>query len=114
MKTEDKELLLKYLCARLPHGIKVQVDYSSCNDDPSNIEDDEIVIIDKFGEEIFLYDSGQAVTLEDIKPYLRSMSSMTDVERGEYEQLCNNCQEQDLVDYNISHLDRTQLIFVID
>ena len=42
------------------------------------------------------------------------MSSMTKEEEKEYNQLCYNCQEQDSVDYNITELDRTQLIYVVD
>ena len=42
------------------------------------------------------------------------MSSMTEEEKKEYDELCDNCLERDSVDYNISTLDRTQLVFVID
>lgn len=53
--------------------------------------------------------------LDDIQYlYLRPMSSMTEEEEKEYNQLCYNCQEQDSVDYNITELDRTQLIYVVD
>ena len=56
----------------------------------------------------------EAVPVYEIKPYLRPMSSMTEEEKKEYDELCDNCLERDSVDYNISTLDRTQLVFVID
>jgi len=51
---------------------------------------------------------------DEIKSYLRPLSSMTKEEKKEYDELCDDCLEQDSVDYNISTLDRTQLIFVTD
>ena len=70
MKQEDKELLLKDLCSRLPYGVVVKLD-------------------EKFGfnkgtrplvkELLDLY------CVEGMKPYLRPMSSMTEEERKEYE-----------------------------
>ena len=64
MITEEKQLLLIDLCARLPYGIIVR-NYATGEDDVltySLLEDFEIV------------------GLEYIKPYLRSMSSMTEEE----------------------------------
>ena len=65
MKQEDKELLLKDLCSRLPYGVVVKLD-------------------EKFGfnkgtrplvkELLDLY------CVEGMKPYLRAMSSMTEEE----------------------------------
>ena len=77
MTQEDKELLLKDLCARLPYGVTCQIE-------------DEIRFI---GEKSPYYDyilSERHIDLfrnhKDfyIKPYLRPMSSMTEEERNEY------------------------------
>ena len=77
MTQEDKELLLKDLCARLPYGVKIKL-----GDNP-NIFDLEYRI--KFA---VMY--GDSDKLEDIldvtniKPYLFPLSSMTDEQKKEY------------------------------
>ena len=66
MKTEDKELLLKDLCGRLPYGVKVCMPLYG----PSKLTYKIIELIDK--------DNNSWL------PYLRSMSSMTENEKQEY------------------------------
>ena len=63
---KDKELLIKDLCARLPYGVKFQG------------EDSNVYTLD--AANYF------ALQVEDVvfKPYLRSMSSMTDDEREDW------------------------------
>jgi len=73
MTQEDKELLLKDLCARLPYGVKVSVNY-----DIITIETKEMGIGTLHD---FTYGN------VDIKPYLRSMSSMTEEEKQEFSKL---------------------------
>lgn len=68
MNQEDKELLLKDLCARLPYGVKCEV-Y------------DRIGILDEissYGAAVN-YDNGEDTTcrIECVKPYLFPLSSMT-------------------------------------
>lgn len=86
MTQEEKSLLLQDLCARLPYGIKVQVEYDAEEFDKT-IEIDEITMIDKCGEEILLYHASEYFSIEEIKPYLRPMSSITKEEREEIEVL---------------------------
>ena len=82
MTQEDKELLLKDLCARLPYGVKcaIYITYERLTHDK---------------ETVFYVAGPNIVTLEgndrnecymywQVKPYLRPMSSMTD---EEYDQL---------------------------
>lgn len=71
-----KELLLKDLCARLPYGITIYriTDKSTHRFQYSDITEN----IDQFSH--FLEYSG----IENIKPYLRPLSSMTEEERAEY------------------------------
>ena len=83
MTQEEKKLLLKDLCARLPYGIKVQVEYDA-EEFGKTIETDEITMIDKYGEEILLYHASEYFIIEEIKPYLRPMSSMTKEEEDEW------------------------------
>ena len=84
MKPEEKKLLLKDLCARLPYGVKIKLgdyDYQVCG---YNTEKEMPVKI------WFYYDSNQTlksyvdVYLTDYRPYLRSMSNMTEEEKIDY------------------------------
>lgn len=103
MTQKEKQLLLLDLCARLPYEVFVEYDYG-----------DGVKRATKFhGNYHYLMMSGK-LQWKDFKPYLRPMSSMTEEERKEYDVLIRNCQEQDIADYNITILDDSQLVFVID
>ena len=75
MTQEDKELLLKDLCARLPYGLRVKCEKYSF---PVTIlyagNDGEV----KFKE------TGGIENICTIKPYLFPLSSMTYEQKGEY------------------------------
>ena len=78
MTQEEKQVLLKDLCARLPYGVKVQVYY------------EDIAGSGYFDETVWLIDNDEPFHvndrwIENIKPYLRPMSSMTEEEHKEYE-----------------------------
>ena len=79
MKPEDKELLLKDLCARLPYGIKVSKVVENFISNPHLIRSinlNNVIIEDGEFEDgtpdIDVWD------IEDIKPYLFPLSSMTE------------------------------------
>ena len=74
MKPEDKELLLKDLCARLPYGVicRFTDTFDGCEVDNVLHPDD---ITDMFRHRSH-WDSRI-----DVKPYLRPISSMTEEER---------------------------------
>lgn len=83
MTQEDKQLLLKDLSARLPYAVKIKLgdyDYQVCG---YNSEKEMSIKI------WFYYDSNQTlksyidIYLTDYRPYLRSMSSMTEEEAKE-------------------------------
>ena len=82
MEESLKQLLLKDLCARLPYGVICQVD-----DGAAGLNDGKLVEIDiskervRFDTDINCY---WAAYIDDVKPYLRSMSSMTKEEEKEY------------------------------
>lgn len=69
MKQEDKELLLKDLCSRLPYGVVVELN-------------------EKFGfnkgAHALVKELLDSYCVEGIKPYLRPMDSMSPEERKEY------------------------------
>lgn len=83
---EEKNLLLKDLCSRLPYGVKCQIDYDNEEDSDLGIErycDDRIVSVCVETEEIGLYEASEYFYPDEIKPYLRPMSSMTEEEKKE-------------------------------
>ena len=80
MTQEEKELLLRDLCARLPYGVKCQIDYDNEEDTDLGIEryrDDRIVSVCTETEEIGLYEASEYFYPEYIKPYLFPLSSIT-------------------------------------
>ena len=112
MTQEDKELLLKDLCARLPYGVKVQ---------------DELGRVDKLvignADLISLYYNDFSIYGENALslPYLRPMSSMTEEEVEEYNNIDNraySCPKdyahipaKDRIDwFNANHFDYRGLI----
>lgn len=68
MKQEDKELLLKDLCARLPYDVKVLYDNKVFNIDyvSSIYKEIKLDTCDKY-----------TLDISDVKPYLFPLSSMT-------------------------------------
>ena len=74
MTNEEKELLLKELCARLPHGVK----YRTCLGDTFTLKKVDL----ETSTECYV---DCAWRISDIKLYLRPMNSMTEDERYEYE-----------------------------
>lgn len=80
MTQEDKELLLKDLSARLTYGVICQVD-----DGAAGLNDGKLVEID-VQKELTRFDADfyWDAHIDEVKPYLRSMSSMTKEEEKEY------------------------------
>ena len=78
MTQEDKNLLFKDLCARLPYEIRCSY-YdiclsAHCNGEVYGIENKEYAIVD-----------GRCIAIEFIKPYLFPLSSMTEEQKEEIE-----------------------------
>ena len=76
MTQEQKDLLLKDLCVRLPHGVKISV-----NDKVESLQG--INILDNVVE----YDSCLSSDIEEVKPYLFPLSSMTEEQSKIYHEL---------------------------
>lgn len=86
MIQEEKDLLLKYLCMVLPYRVKV---LDTAEDLNEICELDSIMTSRKYGKVfvgLTLPDDAIMTGIEMVKPYLRSMSSMTEEERKEFEQ----------------------------
>lgn len=79
MKQEDKELLLKDLCARLPYGVKCIVKSDGYIGVISSIENQYKIVT---------FDNNRQEEICDIKPYLFPLSSMTEKQKKEYLPLC--------------------------
>jgi hypothetical protein len=86
MKREDEKLLLKDLCARLPYGVKCLVNYTFCNEttdykDVKASEVDTIIMINQQTESYFFEQLSEWFDVDDFKPYLFPLSSMTEEQK---------------------------------
>lgn len=103
MKQEDKELLLKDLCARLPYGTMV---YAQNSIDWYDSEISTQVLSDLINEDYI------------VKPYLFPLSSMTEEQMSEYDNLRQDIMDKlkdwkcaELLDWlNKNHFDYRDLI----
>ena len=87
MTQEDKELIFKELCARLPYHVKCKIWLKD-----GTTEEGLLDLQHNYGnvlQDVFYYNK-----IKDIKPYLLPFSSMTEEEKEEY------CQLQQRVIYN--------------
>lgn len=86
MKQKEKQLLLIDLCARLSYGVLFMV--------PDINEPVELLSINPKRDKPLEIDDGHDENsstywnLEDVTPYLRPMSSMTEKEQKEYDVFC--------------------------
>ena len=84
MTQEEKDLLIKDLCARLPYSVQC------CAKNNHKISGRLVGII---GENVHVFSSGHGVfSINIIKPYLFPLSSMTDEEEEEYNILRDDVQ----------------------
>lgn len=73
MTQEDKELLLKDLCARMPYGIKF-----ACNKNIYIAKGIDLIVTDEGDQEYAVTAKGIVpIEIDFIKPYLFPLSSMT-------------------------------------
>ena len=81
MTQEEKQLLLIDLCARLPYGVKIRIEYPFVEEKYWHPED--LCGLDLRRQVI----ADTSIRIEEFKPYLRPISSMTEDE-------LNECVEQ--------------------
>jgi hypothetical protein len=111
MTHDDKELLLQDLSARLPYGVMCNIGLKY----PFQLQR---IFVDRLdGILLDFYEDGDnyQVYLSEVKPYLRSMSSMTEKEKLMYEGLMigtdNISYMLDVIDWlNAHHFDYRGLI----
>lgn len=82
---EDKELLLRDLSARLSYGVKCKY-YDCCEGDY------EEGTICGFEREEYMQIDGVCIRIEEVKPYLLPLSSMTEEQTEELIKLINTGQ----------------------
>lgn len=111
MTQEDKQLLLQDLCGRLPYGVKAQV--LGWDEEKGEVEVPlKIYSINTDGYVYFEtndYDVNY-LPIEDVRPFLRPMSSMTEGEKREiYDWLVEN--DVDWFDFSKLRLDEILISF---
>ena len=86
MTQENKELLFKDLCARLPYGVKFLRE-------SWNFEWDQelsvIEVLEDIDKDSYINNT-KVYSIEDIKPYLLPLSSMTDKQAKEIQEIVGN------------------------
>ena len=101
MTQTDKELLLKDLCARLPYGVKAEVTNTQGYHHENVAKKGEKTIdtlkgFDSSYNCFTVYHNNpldwdwtcSEIDIEDIKPYLFPLSSMTEEQKNEYRKVC--------------------------
>ena len=105
MNEQDKDLLLKEICSRLPYDIKVWYEDGIFNID---------YISSIYGEIHLDIVDNYTIDVSEVKPYLFPMSSMTEEQKKEEYEICKyylNGYESKLIDfYNKNNLDYRDLI----
>lgn len=97
MTQEEKQLLLADLSARLPYGVKVNINGrievldSICDDDGYHFN--------------FIGSNKEGVTIEDVKPYLFPLSSMTEEQKNQLKEIWSADMDK-AIDYSISGEER--------
>ena len=120
MKQEEKTLLLKDLCARLPYGVKCK--YSGEIPMLGRVTNNvgELQQINLSNSSPFMIHDGN-YGFDDVLPFLRPMSSMTEEEDKEWQfykssiaDSCDELLEQKVAElhewFNVNHLDFRGLI----
>lgn len=110
MTQEEKLILLKDLCARSIYNVKCKVHLDTkgyCLRDEDKYCDDTLESVNckkqtcTFNKSIG-YDFGH-FAIEEVKPYLRPLTSMTEEEKTELFQLMGNGTDIQRIDFYLSH-----------
>ena len=80
---ENKELLIKDLCARLPYNVICQIEFRENRKYTSKV----MLLSGIFTDEAYFTTKGGSIYSNEYKPYLFPMSSMTDEQKQEYQHI---------------------------
>ena len=83
MTVEEKELLLKDLCARLPYKVICQVEFKENGKYNSKV----MLLSGIFTDEAYFTTKGSSIYSNEYKPYLFPLSSMTEEQSKVYHEL---------------------------
>ena len=113
MTQEDKELLLKDLCARLPYNVICQVEFKENRKYNSKV----MLLSGIFTDEAYFTTKGASIYSNEYKPYLFPLSSMTEEQKQEYQHITerwmydSSYSISDSIDWlNVHHFDYRCLI----
>lgn len=111
MTLEDKELLFKDLCARLPYNVICQVEFK----ENGKYNSKDMLLSGIFKDEAYFTTKGGSIYSNEYKPYLFPLSSMTEEEKLMYEGLMIGTDSisymLDVIDWlNSHHFDYRGLI----
>ena len=113
MAQEDKELLLRDLCARLPYNIICQVEFKNCG----KYETKNMTLSGIFKDEAYFTIENGSVYSSSYKPYLFPFSSVTEEQKKEYQYIIerwmydSSYSISDITDWlNKNHFDYRGLI----
>ena len=113
MTQEDKELLLKDLCARLPYNVICQVEFKENGKYKS-----EVMLLSGIStDEAYFTTKNGSIYSNEYKPYLFPLSSMTEEQKQEYQHITerwmydSSYSISDSIDWlNVHHFDYRNLI----
>ena len=86
MTPEDKELLIKDLCARLPYNVICQVEFKENGKYKSEV----MLLSGIFTDEAYFTTKDGSIYSNEYKPYLFPLSSMTDKQAKEIQEIVGN------------------------
>ena len=88
MTQEEKDLLLKDLCARLPYNVICQVEFKENGKYNSKV----MLLSGIFTDEAYFTTKGGSIYSNEYKPYLFPLSSMTEEEQRTLDSMCNGVE----------------------
>lgn len=110
MTQEQKDLLLKDLCARIPYGVK----FTLGNGNFYTIKGVDLIVTDDGNWEYAVTAKGiEAIEIKYVKPYLRPMLSMTEEQLSDLTKfIANGIHDENILYdwYNRNHFDYRGLI----
>ena len=113
MTQEEKDLLIKDLCARLPYGVICQVEFKENGKYNSKV----MLLSGIFTDEAYFTTKGGSIYSNEYKPYLFPLSSMTDYQKSDYQFITERWMNDpshsisDSIDWlNKNHFDYRSLI----
>ena len=87
MNKEDKALLIKDLCARLPYNVMCQVEFKEDGKHNSKV----MLLSGIFTDEAYFTTKGGSIYSNEYKPYLFPLSSMTEEQIKEFNSITQKC-----------------------